>query len=114
MKKFFSIIGLSGFVAKRHVQAIKATNNELTSGLDIHDNVGFLDTYFPECDFFTSYERYERYIFKNSKSIDYLVICSPNYLHDTHSRLGLNNKINIICEKPLVINYKNLELLKKI
>jgi len=114
MKKFFSIIGLSGFVAKRHVQAIKATNNELTSGLDTHDNVGFLDSYFPECNFFTSYERYERHISKNSKSIDYLVICSPNYLHDTHSRLGLNNKINIICEKPLVINYKNLELLKKI
>ena len=114
MKKKFSIIGLSGFVAKRHVQAIKATNNELTSGLDRHDNVGFLDSYFPECEFFTNFERYERYVVKNSKSIDYLVVCSPNYLHDTHSRLGLKNNINVICEKPLVINHRNLKLLKEI
>ena len=114
MKKNFSIIGLAGFVAKRHVEAIKATNNELISGMDNHDNVGFLDANFPECKFFTSFERYERHISKNSNKIDYLTICSPNYLHDTHSRLGLKNDINIICEKPLVINYRNLKQLKEI
>lgn len=114
MKKNFSIIGLAGFVSKKHIQAIKDTNNELTSGMDLHDNVGFLDSYYPNCNFFKNYERYERYINKYSKNIDYLTICSPNYLHDTHVRLGITNDIHVICEKPLVINYRNLKNLKKI
>lgn len=114
MKKNFSIIGIAGFVAKRHVQAIKATKNNLISGMDKHDNVGFLDSNFPDCKFFTNYDRFERHISKVSKKIDYLTICSPNYFHDTHSRLGLKNNINVICEKPLVINYKNIKQLKLI
>lgn len=114
MKKNFSIIGLAGFVSKRHIHAIKETGNDLVSGMDYHDNVGFLDFYFPRCSFFTNYERYERYLGKYSKKIDYISICTPNYLHDTHIRLGLNNGIDVICEKPLVINEKNLKYLKKV
>jgi UDP-N-acetyl-2-amino-2-deoxyglucuronate dehydrogenase len=114
MKKNFSIIGLAGFVSKRHVHAIKETGNDLISGMDYHDNVGFLDSYFPNCNFFTNYEKFESYISKYSKKIDYLSICTPNYLHDTHARLGIDNGIDVICEKPLVINVKNLKYLKKI
>ena len=82
--------------------------------MDLHDNVGFLDSYYPNCNFLKNFERYERHISKYSKDIDYLTICSPNYLHDTHVRLGITNDINVICEKPLVINYRNLKNLKKI
>lgn len=114
MKKKFSIIGLAGFVSKRHVHAIKETGNDLVSGMDYHDNVGFLDSYFPNCNFFTNYEAYETYLSKYSKKIDYISICTPNYLHDAHISLGLNNGIDVICEKPLVINEKNLKYLKKV
>lgn len=113
MKKI-SLIGVAGYVAKKHLTAIKETKNQLTSAFDIHDNVGILDSFFPDCDFFVNYERYERFIYKNSKKIDYITICSPNYLHDTHMRLALKNNIDVICEKPLVINYRNLKYLKKV
>ena len=113
-KKFFTIIGVGGYIAKKHVNAIFKTKNELISALDPHDNVGFLDNFFPNCNFFKDYERYERHLFKQSKIIDYLVVCSPNYLHDSHIRLGLKNNINVICEKPLVINSWNINGLKKV
>ena len=113
-KKNFTIIGVAGYVARKHVNAISRTRNNLISALDPHDNVGFLDNYFPNCNFFKDYERYERHLYKNSKIIDFLVVCSPNYLHDSHIRLGLQNNINIICEKPLVINSHNINSLKNI
>ena len=112
MKKI-SLIGVAGYIAKKHIVAIKETGNLLTSAFDVHDSVGILDNFFPECKFFTNYERYERYISKESNKIDYISICSPNYLHDTHVRLAIKNNIHVICEKPLVINHWNLINLKK-
>ncbi|MAI29126.1 MAG: oxidoreductase [Rickettsiales bacterium] len=106
MKKFI-IIGVAGFVAKRHLQAIKHNSGELIASHDINDSVGIIDSYFPESKFFNDISRFERFIdeFKRNKgSIDYLVICSPNYLHDFHIKLGLRHGMDVICEKPLVIN----------
>lgn len=117
MKKF-AITGVAGFVAPRHLKAIKETNNVLIAALDPHDSVGILDSYFPTTNFFTDYERFERHLTKlqqkDSTKIDFLTVCSPNYLHDTHIRLGLNNGMNVICEKPLVINPGNLDVIEKI
>ena len=113
-KKNFTIIGVAGYVARKHVNAIFKKNNNLFSALDPHDNVGFLDSTFPNCKFFKDYERYERHLYKNSKIIDFLVVCSPNFLHDSHIRLALKNNINVICEKPLVINSHNINGLKKV
>ncbi len=107
MKKKFLIIGVAGFVAKRHLQAIKENSGELIASHDINDSVGIIDSYFPKSKFFTEISRFERFIdnFKeNNGSIDYLVICSPNYLHDFHIKVGLRHGMDVICEKPLVIN----------
>ena len=114
MKKNFSVIGLAGFVSERHVKAIKETNNDLISGMDYHDNVGFLDYYYPNCNFFTNYKNYAIHLKKNSNKINYLSICTPNYLHKKHIELGIKNNINVICEKPLTINFKNLLHLKNL
>ena len=110
MKKFL-IIGVAGFVAKRHLQAIKDNSGDLIASHDINDSVGIIDNYFPESKFFTEISRFERFIdkFKTTNGpIDYLVICSPNFLHDFHIKLGLRHGMNVICEKPLVINPKLL------
>ena len=107
MKKKFLIIGVAGFVAKRHLQAIKENSGVLVGSHDINDSVGIIDSYFPESKFFTDISRFERFIdhFKQKNgAIDYLVICSPNYLHDFHIKIGLRHGMNVICEKPLVIN----------
>ncbi len=106
MKKFL-IIGIAGFVAKRHLIAIKENSCKLVASHDINDSVGIIDSYFPESKFFTDISRFERFIDKyklNNGPIDYLVICSPNYLHDFHIKLGLRHGMDVICEKPLVIN----------
>ena len=115
--KRFALIGAAGFIAPRHFKAIKETGNNLLAALDKHDNVGVLDSYFPEADFFTEFERFDRHLDKlkrKSQKIDYLSICSPNYLHDSHIRFALRYGANAICEKPLVLNPWNLDALAEI
>ncbi|MBC6936342.1 MAG: gfo/Idh/MocA family oxidoreductase [Chloroflexi bacterium] len=109
----FALIGAAGFVAPRHLKAIKDVGGELVAALDTHDSVGILDSYFPNARFFTQFERFERHLNKlhlpNAVPVDYVSICSPNYLHDTHIRLALGVGAHAICEKPLVINPWNLD-----
>ena len=115
MKKFV-LIGAAGYIAPRHMDAIKKTNNILVAAVDKHDSVGIIDSYFPTSSFFTEFERFDRHVEKMSLTdpIDYVSICSPNYLHDAHIRFGLRAGANVICEKPLVINPRNLDSLEKI
>lgn len=115
--KRFGLLGLAGFVAPRHLKAIKETNNNLIAAMDLHDSVGVIDSYFPNARFFTEYERFDRHLEKLRRTgdgIDYLSICTPNYLHDAHVRLALRVKANAICEKPLVINPWNLTQLEEL
>ena len=112
--KRFAITGVGGFVAPRHLEAIKAVGGEVTAALDPYDAVGILDLYNPGCAFFTETERFDRYLWRQREDvvpIDYLSICSPNHLHDAHMRMGLRNGCEIICEKPLVLNPDNLDAL---
>ncbi len=113
-QKNFALIGVAGYIAIRHVRAIKETNNVLLASLDKFDSVGFLDQYFPEADFFVEFERFDRHVDKlkrMGKQIDYVSICSPNFLHDSHIRFALRNKADAICEKPIVLNPWNVEAL---
>lgn len=113
----FALIGAAGFIAPRHMNAIKQTKNVIITALDKFDSVGILDSYFPDADFFTEFERFDRHIEKikgTSKSIDYISICSPNYFHDSHIRFGLRHNCNVICEKPIVLNPWNLDIIEKI
>lgn len=115
--KNFALIGAAGFIAPRHLKAIKETGNNLVAALDKHDNVGILDSYFPEADFFTEFERFDRHLDKlkrKGQKIDYITICSPNYLHDAHIRYALRYGADAICEKPLVLNPWNLDGLMEI
>ena len=115
--KNFALIGVAGFIARKHVQAIKETNNNLIACLDPHDSVGYLDNFFPEADFFTEFERFDRHLDKLKRKgipIHYVSICSPNYLHDSHIRFALKNNADAICEKPVVLNPWNLEALMQI
>lgn len=112
--KRFALIGAAGFIAPRHMRAIKDTGNIITAALDKFDSVGILDSYFPEADFFTEFERFDRHVEKlkqKGTSIDYVSVCSPNYLHDSHIRFGLKNNADVICEKPLVLNPWNIDSL---
>lgn len=114
--KKFALIGAAGYIAPRHMQAIKDTGNSVEAALDPSDSVGIIDSYFPQAHFFTEFERFDRHIDKMSRkgcSLDYLSICSPNYLHDSHVRFGLRSGMNVICEKPLVLNPWNLDALAK-
>lgn len=116
MKKF-GITGVAGYIAPRHLKAIKDTGNILVAAADPNDSVGILDQYFPEADFFIEIERFDRHLDKlrrKGEGIDYLSICSPNHLHDAHIRLALRNGAHAICEKPLVLNPWNLDLLEKL
>jgi len=113
--KNFALIGVAGYIAPRHVRAVKETGNRLVAALDRFDSVGFLDSYFPETDFFTEFERFDRHIAKLQRQgtqVDYVGICSPNYLHDSHIRFALRNGAEAICEKPLVLNPWNVNALK--
>ena len=115
--KDFVLIGAAGFIAPRHLKAIKDTGNRLVATLDKFDSVGVIDSYFPEASFFVEFERFDRHIEKlqrTGKRIDYLSICSPNYLHDSHIRFGLRHGATVICEKPLVLNPWNVEALGQI
>lgn len=112
--KRFALIGAAGYVAPRHMKAMKATGNELVAALDPNDSVGVLDSYFPDADFFIEFERFDRHIDllrRGGKPIDYVSICSPNYLHDSHIRFALRSGAHAICEKPLVLNPWNLDAL---
>ncbi|MFO7890671.1 MAG: Gfo/Idh/MocA family oxidoreductase [bacterium] len=113
----FALIGAAGYVAPRHLRAIKETNNNLVCALDPHDSVGILDSYFREVKFFTEFERFDRHIEKlrresPEKSIDVVSICSPNYLHDAHIRFALRVGADVICEKPVVLNPWNIDALQ--
>jgi UDP-N-acetyl-2-amino-2-deoxyglucuronate dehydrogenase len=110
--KNFALIGASGYIAPRHLKAIKETNNNLLCALDPFDSVGIIDSYFPKADFFTEFERFDRHVDKmrrKGEGLDYVSICSPNYLHDAHIRFGLKAGADVICEKPLVLNPWNVE-----
>lgn len=117
--KNFALIGAAGYIAPRHMQAIKATGNNLVAALDPNDSVGIIDSYFPEAKFFTEFERFDRHVDKlhrggSSERIDYISICSPNYLHDSHMRFALRSGADAICEKPLVLNPWNIDGLLEI
>ena len=115
--KNFALIGASGYIAPRHLKAIKDTNNNLVAALDRFDSVGIMDSYFPEADFFIEPERFDRHLEKlkydGNIHLDYVSICTPNYLHDAHIRMALRRGADAICEKPLVLNPWNLEALQK-
>lgn len=116
MKKF-ALIGVGGYVAPKHLQAIKETGNLLVATLDKNDSVGVLDKYFPNCEFFTEVERFDRHLEKlkrNGAGVNYVSICTPNYLHDAHCRLAMRVGADAICEKPLVLNPRNLDQLEEI
>jgi len=115
--KNFVLIGAGGYIAPRHMKAVKDTGNNLLAALDKHDSVGILDSYFPNADFFTEFERFDRHIEKLKRqkiATDYVSVCSPNYLHDAHIRFGLRIGADVICEKPLVLNPWNIDALLEI
>ncbi len=115
--KNFALIGAAGYIAPRHMKAIKDTGNNLVAALDKFDSVGIIDSHFPNADFFVEFERFDRHIDKlrrSGKPVDYVSICSPNYLHDAHMRFGLRNGADVICEKPLVLNPWNIDGLAEI
>ena len=115
MKKF-ALIGAAGYIAPRHLKAIKETGHTLAVAMDINDSVGIMDSHFPEAEFFTEFEEFEAYVedqkLKGEK-LDYVAICSPNYLHAPHMKYALKNGIDVICEKPLVLSSDDLNLLSE-
>ena len=115
--KNFGIIGVAGYIAAKHLHAIKETGNNLLASLDKFDSVGRIDSYFPESDFFVEFERFDRHFDKLKRTgtkIDYVSICSPNYLHDSHIRFALRHQAEAICEKPIVLNPWNIDALQEI
>jgi UDP-N-acetyl-2-amino-2-deoxyglucuronate dehydrogenase len=116
--KNFALIGAAGYIAPRHLKAIKDTNNHLIAALDKFDSVGIMDSYFPKADFFVEFERFDRHIEKLKRqqniTLDYVSICTPNYLHDSHIRMALRRGADAICEKPLVLNPWNVAALADI
>jgi len=115
--KNFGIIGVAGYIAIKHLHAIKETGNNLLASLDKFDSVGRIDSYFPESDFFVEFERFDRHFDKLKRTgtkIDYVSICSPNYLHDSHIRFALRHQAEAICEKPIVLNPWNIDALQEI
>lgn len=116
-QKHFALIGAAGYVAPRHMKAIRETGNQLIAAYDPFDSVGVMDQYFPDADFFVEFERFDRHLEKIKRKgypIDFVSICSPNYLHDAHIRFGLRVGSNVICEKPLVLNPWNIAPLVEI
>ncbi|NLJ42660.1 MAG: Gfo/Idh/MocA family oxidoreductase [Bacteroidales bacterium] len=117
IQKNFGLIGVAGYIAVRHLKAIKDTGNNLLASLDKFDSVGLLDSYFPHSDFFVEFERFDRHFDKLKRTgtkIDYVSICSPNYLHDSHIRFALRHQAEAICEKPIVLNPWNVDALQEI
>lgn len=118
MNKNFALIGAAGYIAPRHMQAIKDTGNNLITAFDKNDSVGVIDSYFPEADFFVEFERFDRHIeklkYEKNIKLDFVSICSPNYLHDAHIRFALRSGAHAICEKPLVLNPWNINNLHQV
>lgn len=115
--KNFVLIGAAGYIAPRHMKAIKDTGNNLVAAMDKFDSIGILDSYFPNADFFVEFERFDRHCEKLKRQgtkIDYVSVCSPNYLHDSHIRFGLRLGADVICEKPIVLNPWNIDALQEI
>jgi len=115
--KSFALLGAAGYVAKKHLDAIKESGHQLLAVMDPSDSVGVLDSYFPDTKYFKEFERFDRYIDKTNRlknGINYLSVCTPNYMHDTHCRFALHNNMDAICEKPLVLNPWNVEALQKL
>lgn len=114
----FGLTGAAGYIASRHMKAIKETGHSLVAALDKNDSVGVIDSYFPMADFFLETERFDRHLDKlrrlGNQKIDYVSICTPNYLHDAHIRLALRNQAHAICEKPVVLNPWNIDALSEI
>ncbi len=112
--KNFILIGAAGYIAPRHMRAIKETGNNLLAAFDPYDGIGIMDSFFYKASFFTEFERFDRHVEKIKRAgikIDYVSICSPNYLHDSHIRYGLRIGADVICEKPLVLNPWNVDAL---
>lgn len=112
--KNFAIIGVAGYIAPRHLRAVKDTGNNLCAAYDIFDSVGIMDSFFPDASFFTEFELFDRHLSKmrrEGNGVDYVSICTPNYLHDAHIRYGLRLNADVICEKPLVLNPWNIDAL---
>lgn len=115
--KNFAMLGVAGYIAPRHLKAIKDTDNQLIAALDKFDSVGIMDSYFPQASFFVEFERFDRHLEKLKRkgvNLDYVSICTPNYLHDAHIRLALRSGADAICEKPLVLNPWNVDALEDI
>lgn len=113
----FALIGAAGYIAPRHMKAIRDTGNRLVAALDANDTVGILDSYFPETKFFTEFERFDRFVDlrrRDGRGIDYVSVMSPNYLHDSHIRFALRSDAHAICEKPLVVNPWNIDSLRTV
>ena len=114
--KNFALIGASGYIAPRHLKAIKETGHNLLVAMDINDSVGIMDSFFPEAEFFTEFEDFTAYVedlAMHGQKLDYVAICSPNYLHTPHMKYALKNGIDVICEKPLVLNSADMDVLKE-
>lgn len=110
--KRFGLIGAAGYIAPRHLRAIKDTENDLVVAMDVNDSVGILDSHFPEAEFYTEFEQFDAFVEDEKladRNLDFMVICSPNYLHLPHIKFALKNSINVICEKPLVLNSFDLD-----
>ena len=115
--KSFALISAAGYIAPRHMKAIKETGNDLVAALDPNDSVGIIDSYFPEASFFTEFERFDRHIDKLKRkgtAVDFVSVCSPNYMHESHIRFGLRVGADVICEKPIVLNPWNIDALEQI
>ncbi|MGE0315563.1 MAG: Gfo/Idh/MocA family oxidoreductase [Lautropia sp.] len=115
----FALVGAAGYIAPRHMQAIREIGGELVAAFDPRDSVGIIDSYFPQADFFVEFERFDRHIDKLRRAgpghaVDYIAICSPNYLHDAHVRFALRVGANVICEKPIVLNPWNIQALREV
>ncbi len=113
----YALVGASGYIAPRHMKAIKDTGGELVVAFDPNDSVGILDSHFPDAHFFTEFERFDRHVDKlrrRGERLDYVSIASPNYLHDAHCRFALRAGADAICEKPLVLNPWNIDGLEEI
>jgi UDP-N-acetyl-2-amino-2-deoxyglucuronate dehydrogenase len=113
--KNFALIGAAGYIAPRHLRAIKDTGNNLVAAMDINDSVGIMDNHFPEAEFFTEFEDFTAFVEDQAlqgNKLDYISICSPNYLHAPHMKYALKNGIDVICEKPLVLHSEDMDVLK--
>lgn len=114
--KRFALIGAAGYIAPRHLKAIKETGNELDVAMDVNDSVGIMDSHFPNAEFFTEFEDFSAYVEDQAlqgNKLDYVSICTPNYLHAPHMKFALQHGIDVICEKPLVLSSEEIDTLHK-